>query len=329
MEEQPARQPERNPRKGLAYILLGAALFLFGGFLIVATRYGSVLGFGRPDGTTAFVLLAIGLASAVLGIRFANAGHKLRTIDADVLIADNKNRNFLYLRSFALDEEDAKHTLPVYMGLSIPVTPWESGIAAGFRGAGNLVAIGRPGEKLATPGAARVYVGDDEWQDKVLELADTADLIVWVYGSTEGLRWEVSKLVESMPPEKLVIALPIWSVPIKKRPEIWREVLASIGHVMPKGLPDDIGDSLFIAFNKDWTPVPIKARPPHIMVRAALMFGWNRITQGIRGVLDLRGITYPGPTMGTFIACTIGMLMWMTVLGVLLVLLYGLFQAFT
>ena len=37
---------------------------------------------------------------------------------------------------------------------------------------------------------------------KVLELIGQSALIVWVYGSTEGLRWEISKLVEGVPPRR-------------------------------------------------------------------------------------------------------------------------------
>src|SRR5436305_1611609 len=43
---------------------------------------------------------------------------------------------------------------------------------------GPVIAIGRPGEELAEPGAARMYVGDDDWQVMVTDLGSVRKLVL-------------------------------------------------------------------------------------------------------------------------------------------------------
>jgi hypothetical protein len=43
---------------------------------------------------------------------------------------------------------------------------------------GELVAIGRPGERLPTPGAARIYTSDEEWKDVVKRQMRATRLVV-------------------------------------------------------------------------------------------------------------------------------------------------------
>ncbi len=291
--------------------------------LVLTIRYGSAFGIDRPELIGAIIYVGLGLFIGWLGFRTILRGHKLRMVDGDQLIAKSDQKPFLYLRSFELDQEDGENTFPIYAGVSAPINPYESGIAAGFRGAGPLVAIGRPGEKFATLGASRVYVGDEHWQEKVGQLASNAALIIWVYGKTEGLKWEISELVGDVEPEKLVIALPYWDVPPKKRAPLWQDVAATIGPVLPKPLPDTIGDSLFIAFDNNWTPIPVKARPPHILVRTMAFGAWSRVTQGIRAVLDLRGIPYPKPGVGFLTFAAVLSVFWIYFLSILLVMFYG------
>lgn len=316
-------QPERNRTKGTLLIAVGLACLLLGFGAVVAMRYAPALGLERPGLMGALIFMGAGTAIAWMGFRIIARGHKLRTVDADHAIAKSDQRPILYLRSFALDKQDNENTITLYGGVSAPVNPWESSIAHGVSHAGPLVAIGRPGEKFAATGAARVYVGDDEWQTKVSELADTAALVVWVYGETEGLKWEISELVGNVPPEKLAIALPFWDVPPKKRGPLWADVVATIGPVLPKPLPETVHDSLFIAFDADWTPIPIKARPPHFLIRTMAFGGWNRVIEGVRALLELRGIPYPKPSVGFLIFAACLSLVWIYLLLMFLVMLYG------
>lgn len=56
---------------------------------------------------------------------------------------------------------------------------------------GPFLAVGKPGESLPEVGAARIYVGDDEWQHRVSELMSQARLVVLRAGETANLWWEV------------------------------------------------------------------------------------------------------------------------------------------
>lgn len=99
---------------------------------------------------------------------------------------DFKDRPYiLYLRSFNDDYvTDDPFTLAgqFYTEEEILVTSLES--------VGMTVAIGRPGEQAPPLGAKRIYVFDDQWQEKVQELSGDARLIVFRFGNTKGLRWE-------------------------------------------------------------------------------------------------------------------------------------------
>jgi hypothetical protein len=319
--------PERNEKKGRLFMALGLTLFLLGSISMLLFRYGSVMGMSLGD--LPIGIYAIFIAMAALGIRIMTQGKKLRTKDAETILEEGERPIFLYLRSFALDEQDAKQEITLPGGLSAPINPWETGLSAAFGKVGDMVGIGRPGEKLATTGAARLYVTDDEWQDKVLELVEKSDLVVWTYGATEGLRWEITRLVSSIPPEKLVLAMPFWNLKMSKREEIWEEARERFSAVFPKPLPDGVGNSLFVAFDENWTPSWVETVPPSLGVRIAMLGFWSQIARGVQSLLTLRGYNYPALTFGE--KCAYGLLaaMGWVVVGVLLVMAYGLYVAFS
>src|SRR5262249_14819268 len=60
---------------------------------------------------------------------------------------------------------------------------------------GPIVAIGRPGERDMPFGAARIYVADDVWQAKVMELAQSGRAIVLVADATSGVAWEIQSMM--------------------------------------------------------------------------------------------------------------------------------------
>jgi hypothetical protein len=73
---------------------------------------------------------------------------------------------------------------------------------------GPVVAIGRPGERLPPLGAARDYVPDEHWQRKVEELMAAASLIIVVVGRTEGLAWELRKIIELRLVHRIIVLFP-------------------------------------------------------------------------------------------------------------------------
>jgi hypothetical protein len=73
---------------------------------------------------------------------------------------------------------------------------------------GPVIAVGRPGETLPPAGAAREYLPDDAWRNKIREHIAEAAVIVVILGSTEGLRDEYRMLAECEAMGKLVAVFP-------------------------------------------------------------------------------------------------------------------------
>jgi len=121
---------------------------------------------------------------------------------------------------------------------------------------GPVIAIGRPGEKLSTLGAARLYIGDDEWQETVSELVDRAVLIVLRIGGTGGLFWEVERLAHKVDPKRVLFYEPrAFSVNVEDAYESFKKAADKI---LPHPLPDNLGTAKFIAFDENWQPASYK-----------------------------------------------------------------------
>ena len=86
---------------------------------------------------------------------------------------------------------------------SWPVDTSEQQLELYFRNKNAFVAIGKPGEKIITSGANRMYVTNEEWQDVVLDYLNRSQLVVLQPNSTEGVWWEIGKSVELVEPERL------------------------------------------------------------------------------------------------------------------------------
>lgn len=106
----------------------------------------------------------------------------------------------LYLRSFASDASTVRRQL---------MAGWSSAeedLAEAVRSLGDMVAVGRPGEPLPMPGAARMYCGD-EWQDTVVKRMRDAPLVIIRAGSSGGLLWECEQAFATVAPERLVVLI--------------------------------------------------------------------------------------------------------------------------
>ncbi len=119
---------------------------------------------------------------------------------------------------------------------------------------GPFIAIGRPGERLPTIGASRMYVTDAEWRARVLELMSAARLVTIRAGSTQGIWWEIETAVRTLQPEKLVFLLPY----TKAQYEVFRQKAESY---LPCRLPEYISPEIAIGslrgilyFGPGWKP---------------------------------------------------------------------------
>jgi TM2 domain-containing membrane protein YozV len=202
-------------RRGL-WTKLGGALLLVYCFAYVGLGdAGLYEAYGIADW-----MMGVGMVLFLLAVRgglgLLRTGWKYDAVPADVLLANDPRPPVLYLRSFVDDGrilpaargrfaswmETARTFLPPF---SYAFVSFEQELARGLQRVGPVVAIGRPGERLPELGASRLYVGDDEWQDRVSALMSQAALVVLQAGDTPSLWWEVEQAMARVPRRRLVI----------------------------------------------------------------------------------------------------------------------------
>lgn len=136
-----------------------------------------------------------------------------------------------------------------------PLDTSEQQMASFFRRYGFFVAIGKPGEKFATTGAARMYVGNDEWQQTVAELLDEARIVLLQPSRTEGIWWEVEKVMSTVDPRRTLMCM----VNYRDRQNDYESFRLRASGFLPEEveLPPAIGNHhciTFLSFDADWQP---------------------------------------------------------------------------
>ena len=123
-----------------------------------------------------------------------------------------------------------------------------------------MIAIGKPGERFPELGAARFYVTNEQWQQKIADAAAAARYVVLTTGITEGLRWEIGHLVRNLPPEKLILwAHPqLLNLPRREREREWTLFRDSLGTLFRKPLPETLGTTHFFRFDASGEPIRIE-----------------------------------------------------------------------
>lgn len=193
-------------------------------------------------------LLLIILTSAGLLIRY---GKRLKTKTYAETLANDTRDPVLYLRSF---RDDAK-TVTALDGrailslLTLGTKTEEDALVKAFSRIGPVIAIGDPNEMIPETGAARLYVGHDEWQTVAHNLMSTAKLIILYAGWTDGVSWEMRRAKRSVPPEKLLLMLPN---PLTRG--IYMRFRARAEDAMGICFPTAYTNARFIRFSEDWQP---------------------------------------------------------------------------
>jgi hypothetical protein len=184
---------------------------------------------------------------------------------AQSIIGDSKP-DVLYLRAFDTDSSVLRYVAWSFLlpRLIARVVTEEEQLRDVLRPFGDLVAIGRPGEKLPTPGAARLYVSDAEWQSVVSDQMQSAALVVIRAGHSTGLLWELKQAFEKLDPTKLLILV----LNMKKKDyAVFREEASKIlGVVFPRfdAFRRFGRVSGFVRFSSDWTPNTLRLYVPRL-----------------------------------------------------------------
>jgi TM2 domain len=180
-------------------------------------------------------LFAVVVALAVLHLLRRIVRHE--AVTAAESMARDPRPPVLYLRSFKDDRAAVltDHGAPgtaALIGLFALASP-EQELAWLLGEYGPVVAIGKPGEALPELGAARLYVGHDEWQAKVHSLMQVAGLVVMRVGSTPGVAWEVEQALRQFPKQRLLLVL-IGTTELA--PEVDAVLRPVLGNLLPVAL---------------------------------------------------------------------------------------------
>lgn len=123
-----------------------------------------------------------------------------------------------------------------------------------FEKFGPPIAIGRPGEPVILPGAARAYLGDDEWKGFVASTLEKAQAVVVLPGSGAGgagLRWELEQIFKSKDPHELLLCM----VSFWRNPQGYEDMSATLRsalQVEPPRVVPYLDRPSFLYFDRDW-----------------------------------------------------------------------------
>jgi hypothetical protein len=223
---------------------------------------------------------------------------------------------FLYLRPFELDMRNVLQLLVgasagalVYLNLLdrgwLPVAflPLVMNISKeqSFRHAldplGELIAFGRPGERLQPVGASRRYLNDD-WKQEITRYMARARLVIVRPGASPSIRWEVGQVLKTVPPERILFYLRFrgWGSKKERAYGVFRR---SVRRYLGAELPERLGEERYLVFDTAGRPRLIReASRPSELVRQFLTRSGDVGTDRFRPVLREAGLELPVQTHG-------------------------------
>jgi hypothetical protein len=263
-----------------------------GGVLSVCLLLGVGLSKSKSEGSLLGVaaLVGIGLFGSWLLVR----GKRHLAPTADEVMAGDPRPPVVYLRVF-LDDPTGAVGHGAYF---LPSLSEEEQLARVMSRIGPFVAIGRPGDDLPELGAARLYVADSEWQERVTELMAKARLVVLRAGDSDGFWWEVERAARRLRPEQIVFLVP-------HDVEAYEAFRKRAQRHLKKPLPDHPGTGRagslrgLIYFEPDWLPrfVPFTGAALRTTMRSPLV---GRLTYGFQPVFEQLGVPWRRPPLGWF-----------------------------
>jgi hypothetical protein len=267
--------------------IVGICLIILGGLLY------AVLGGPDDDPAGLFgpIVMIVGL---FMYFRGRQKAAKAKAADPAGPLNDSRP-DVLYLRSFQTD------TSTTFKKLTSGLTTEEEQLADVLRPFGDMVAIGRPGESLPLPGAARIYATDAEWRGVVLDRMRSAPLVVIRAGTGTGLLWEFEQAFSNLHPAKIVIFVMNiskrdYSAFAEKMSTNFQLTLPDIGTFSLLRAAIDLRDNPskmlpgFIRFSDNWNPefLPL----PSTIIRLGYNDARKSFNLALRPVFERHGITW-------------------------------------
>ncbi|WP_410672903.1 hypothetical protein [Amycolatopsis sp. cmx-4-68] len=219
---EPGAVPARSRIRGVSLLLAGWVLWATGVAVTLGAFYyigwGGLLS-GRPPAWEFFLVFF----SMVAGATVAHFGQVARLtgrrhLTGPATFPGRGELFVLYLRSFREDAGRGKlergwlrpeSLLPLNVGpLFFSGRSMEEHLIASFRPLAPVIAVGSPRDRLPPVGARRLYLPRDDWQQPVRELMSRARLVVIAVDATPGTVWEFVEATRTVPPQRLVLAVP-------------------------------------------------------------------------------------------------------------------------
>jgi len=196
----------------------------------------------------AITCTAIGFAVSYLGVSVFNFGRRWVSPPAAEKLRSDPRSPILYMRSFAHDKLTRRtHEMLLPPGFLLPTL-------RAFAPLGPVIAIGEPGEKLRPLGAARLLVGDKEWQAEVGALIAEARLLLIRAGTSPGVLCEIRLSVEQNRAQSLLLIVPVE----RDAYDLFRKMAQPL---FSRDLPPSTGvthdrrhSQAIISFDGAWTP---------------------------------------------------------------------------
>ena len=245
-----------------------------------------------------FLISVILISMLLLGVfLFFRGRQHIARASAEKIIGDQK-ADILYLRTFQSDPSTAGQVFSSMLtpNLMAGLTTVEEQLKEALRPIGDLVAIGRPGEKLPAPGAARMYASDNEWKSVVTDQMKAAKLVIIRAGGGEGLLWELERAFEILDPEKVLIL--ILNMKKKHYRSFSKELHRIVGASLAEGSAYKRGGRYagFIRFSSGWQPEFLPLRAPVFRSSAYKPFR-RSFTFTLRPVFENLGVEWRKPPL--------------------------------
>ena len=189
-------------RSGLILLFAGP-LSVVGLVVLFAVVFPSLQEGDHPASYLLLFAMVLGLClSLFMACRLFYRGKQYSARGKAAAYKADTRQPVLYLRPFLADEGVRGLTRRMLQGAWRSI---EEQLAEALGPIGPLVAIGKPGEQLPTPGALRQYFDNTTWQNAVRQLLLKARVIILRPGMSEGLWWELKEAVATKTAERLLI----------------------------------------------------------------------------------------------------------------------------
>jgi hypothetical protein len=248
-----------------AFILAGLVLFLAYAAQVAYPRFRSD---AIDQETAQAVVFLIGIGAMAIGSGLYHFAQRLAAVRAQTRMRADPRPPVLYLRSFGDDRlrlRVATYGRAAFVERLTPrrLAPFEQVIARHLSHAGPVIAVNRPGTRLAPMGAARETLADAEWQRANDDLIERSSWIVVCAAPQTvppGFAWELGRLAGQGWRKTLFVLPP---VPDPEMRERWEGFAAVLGQatarvaVPLRPLPVDPADALATTVQPDGSWIAI------------------------------------------------------------------------